>query len=526
MDIERVDFIHKIKSETKFYNVFRNTIRILLNDYENVKLREKIEGEISKEFIIYSEKLKNVVELLEELVQNKIQFIGDKNYYKMVENISSCIVKNKDKCNEASNVCAFSDNGTCNLILPERNLITNKKNKDIYFGRMSDELIRYSRIKTFMFQPQVYLSFGNIGYNLRDNEIILIQSLLTQEYFEDITYATINKYVKYNSYDEAEPVITQTYDNKIKSLDQAIGVGNEQICEKTIKDKITSGIWSKCFPSDYKEVSYGKTRYCTFTFMAELIQKKTGEMLTSNQIKNALYDGYKKYLTNYYQQIVDILILEGKKTLGDQVKAETLTFSSFIYTDNYFLTPLDIWILVEKYEIPTIFISTKFLLHTNYQNRAHIAYGDKKDEFCFIIVPGLRPENVPSYKIIETERGNAFIPLDEITDDACNENVEKAFEEKIDIENYLKTFKKPTLTQYKKKQPKFVIEDDEDEEVVEVKRKSKPKVVIEETSPVETIAIEMPKKTRKQKVVTIKGKKTRKNVKKPKYIIEDTSDTK
>jgi len=525
VDTERVNFIHKIKSETKFYNVFRNTIRILLNDYENVKLREKIEGEISKDYIVYSEKLKNVVELLEKLVQEKIQFIGDKNYYKMVETISSCIVKTDDKCREASNVCALSDNGTCNLILPERNLITEKKNKDIYFGRMADELIRYSRIKTFMFQPQVYLSFGNIGYNLRDNEIILIQSLLTQEYFEDITYATMNKYVKYNSYDEAEPVISQTYDNTVKSLDQAIGIENEKICEKTIKDKITSGIWSKCFPKNYKEVSYGKTRHCTFIFMAELIKKKTSEMMTTNQIKNALYEGYKKYLTDYFQQIVDILILEGKKTLGDQVKAETLSFSSFIYTDNYFLTPLDIWILVEKYEIPTAFISTKFLMHANYDNRCHIAYGNKRDDFCFIIVPGLRPENVPSYKIIESEKGDIFIPLTDISDDTCSQSIEKAFDEKMDIENYLKTFKKPTLTQYKKKQPKFIIED-EDDESEKPKPKRKPKVIIEDTSPPEIIAVEMPKKTRKQKAVVIKGNKTRKNVAKPKFIIESSSDTK
>ena len=49
---------------------------------------------------------------------------------------------------------------------------------------MADELIRYSRIKSFIFQPQTYLSFGSIGYNLRDNEIIVIQSLLTKDYFD------------------------------------------------------------------------------------------------------------------------------------------------------------------------------------------------------------------------------------------------------------------------------------------------------------------------------------------------------
>jgi hypothetical protein len=178
-DKEREDYIKKIRLETSFYNVFRNTIRILLNNYDNIKVREKIESEILKEYIIYSDKLENINRLLRELVNNKIQFIGDKNYYKLINEVSTCIVNDKEKCNKIPNLCVVTENGNCNLILPERNLITNKENEAIYFGRMSDELIRYNRIKSFMFQPQTYLSFGNISYNLRDNEIILIQSTLT-----------------------------------------------------------------------------------------------------------------------------------------------------------------------------------------------------------------------------------------------------------------------------------------------------------------------------------------------------------
>ncbi|NDH91216.1 MAG: flavin reductase family protein, partial [Flavobacteriia bacterium] len=33
-------------SPFSFYNVFRTTIRILINDYENAKIREKIENEL------------------------------------------------------------------------------------------------------------------------------------------------------------------------------------------------------------------------------------------------------------------------------------------------------------------------------------------------------------------------------------------------------------------------------------------------------------------------------------------------
>ena len=227
-DEERVEFIKKTKMETGFYNVFRNTIRILLNDYENVKIREKIEKEISKEYIIYSEKLVNVYKFLKILVyRNKegdeedeneeqeedglIQFTGDDNYYKLINQLSTCISKNKDECDSTPNLCTFTKNGRCNLILPQKNLITKKDNKPIYFKRIADELIRYSRINTFIFQPQTYLSFGNIGYNLNDNEIIMVQSILTQEYFDTLVPAVINKYTKYNSYDESEPSITQIY---------------------------------------------------------------------------------------------------------------------------------------------------------------------------------------------------------------------------------------------------------------------------------------------------------------------------
>ena len=79
-------------------------------------------------------------------------------------------------------------------------------------------------------------------------------------------------------------------------------------------------------------------------------------------------------MEKYTDKIVDILIIEGKKTLGDQVKAETLSFSSFLYTDNYFLTTFDLWLLVQKYKIPTIFICQKFILQAKYEKHVFVGY--------------------------------------------------------------------------------------------------------------------------------------------------------
>ena len=86
-------------------------------------------------------------------------------------------------------------------ILPKNNLITDTDNEEFYYGRMADELIRYNRIKSFIFKPQAYLSFGQLKYNLRDNEILILQDLLNQEFFDNLIPADINRYAKYNTYD-------------------------------------------------------------------------------------------------------------------------------------------------------------------------------------------------------------------------------------------------------------------------------------------------------------------------------------
>ena len=527
VDIIRVDYIKKIRLETSFYNVFRNTVRILLNDYENVKTREEIEEEIDNQYIIYSEKLKKIDNLLRELVKEKIQFIGDKNYYKLINEVSTCVVKNKDSCSSTPNLCVVTEKGQCNLILPEKNLITGKINETIYFGRMADELIRYKRINSFMFQPQTYLSFGNIGYNLRDNEIIMLQSSLTQEYFETLIPSVDNKYVKYKSYDEVEPIITQTYVNTIPSLDDAIGKDNKKVCSEPKQKKITSSIWKKCFPSNYNEIEYGKLKSCTFSFIIDLIERKTSNKLTINQVRNELYEEYKKYLETYKDKIVDILIIEGKKTLGDQVYSDALSFSTLIYTDNYFLTTLDLWLLVQKYKIPTIFICQKFILQTKYEKNEFVGYGDMNDNFAFILIPGYRAENVPSFKLITSNEGDVFISLNKLNEE-CVEKIKEAIQSQKTIEKYLEEFQKPLATVYEKKKPiRIQIESDSDDidnkpvkPVKPVKSIQKKNLIIEESntpSSQELIMNNIDKKTKKK--IMIKGNpKTRKNLQKNKVV--------
>lgn len=211
VDEERETYIKKIKIETNMYHVFRTTIRMLLNDYNNLKLREEIEEITKSPYAIYNEKLKRTNDLLHKLVGDLVLFVKDYDY-KLINELNVCLTnKTQDKCNSNAPLCTFNANGKCQLIVPRENLLTKSDNEKNYYLKMADELIRYNRIKSFMFEKQTYLSFGKVNYNLNDNEIIILESLVTQEYFEGLTHTKINKFAKYNSYDEAEPIISQTY---------------------------------------------------------------------------------------------------------------------------------------------------------------------------------------------------------------------------------------------------------------------------------------------------------------------------
>jgi hypothetical protein len=215
-DENREEYIKKIKLETNFFHLFRNTIRLLLNDYEYLKLREEIEEESKNIASTYNTKLDSLVRLLQQLVGDKILFVEDFDLKQINDtSMTTCIVNDEeDKCNAYVPLCK-SEGTTCKMILPKKNLLTKTDNEKKYYLRAADELIRYNRIKSFMFEPQMYLSFGKVDYNLREDEMIIMQSLLTQEYFDSLIPAQVNKYVKHNTRDDAKPLLSQVYENKV-----------------------------------------------------------------------------------------------------------------------------------------------------------------------------------------------------------------------------------------------------------------------------------------------------------------------
>ena len=193
-DTKRIEYIRKIRIETELYSTFRNRLKKMFNQYENKIIRNQIETISNSQGMVYYLQLEKNISLIKTLMKDEVEFIQTSN------NILQKIEENLKK--------------NTTLLIPKINLLSKLDNENIYYSKIADELIRYKRIKQFMFEPNMFLSFSDIKYNLNSDELLILQSLLSPEYFENLVPDNKNKFITYNSYDTVEPNITQSYDNE------------------------------------------------------------------------------------------------------------------------------------------------------------------------------------------------------------------------------------------------------------------------------------------------------------------------
>jgi len=210
VDTDRMKYMKKLKIETGFFNTFRNLVRLTLGQHNYKDFRKNIELIISDDGMTYMNKVKDVEENLKKMLGSIVEFVDiPEDELNNMDNISVCLPLSKEKC--SSKPFCLMRKGTCILMIPSKNLITDTDNVVMYYGRMADELVRYSRIQSFIFEPKSFLSFSNLKYNLKDDEVILLESLLKTGYFDELIPQTESDYAKHTTYDTADPIVTQPY---------------------------------------------------------------------------------------------------------------------------------------------------------------------------------------------------------------------------------------------------------------------------------------------------------------------------
>jgi hypothetical protein len=258
------------------------------------------------------------------------------------------------------------------LLVPKNNLLSNLDNETIYFSKIADELIRYNRIKQFMFKPKMFLSFTDLKYDLNMDEIILLQSLMTNEYFDDLVPAVTSKYISFNTYDTTEPNITQKYDNEymipvekdaatptptvakeaptptLAKERPTVEIMNEYIKRAPV-EKRPFKIYNNCpvaikeifsklkmkFRGGYKDLNFSfNTPNCTFDVALTMINNIISTPIDIIVVKQQLIQKYQELFSSYPREIVNMFDYYGYMTESKELAAGRLSIENMIMSEN------------------------------------------------------------------------------------------------------------------------------------------------------------------------------------------------
>ena len=408
-DTIRSKTIRKITLESQFYSAFRTTIRILLNDYLNREVRGKIVDLLDNPSYLYRNKLKKIVVLLKYLTRNTVLFdnfdkMPEELIYQLTE-ISSCI----SNCNNKK-YCLAKENGSCLLMIPEKNLVNARDNSIEYFVRIADELLRYKRIRLFMLNPKRFLNISNIEYNIESNEIIMLQSLLNSDYFDDLIPFEMNNYINNINYDLANPIISQKYSNNV-SLDTQYNFTQlennefenfESECIKEKHDTITNNKWKRIIPSNAKEIVFDNTQKCSFIIINYILQERLKTNVPIETIRKILWNSYADIYEKYKTKIIKILSKQGKKSIMNRLSTNQIQFQDLIMSEEYYITNLDLWAISSKYNLPILLFSSKNLKNLSINSDWLILGGNPSETYYIIRSPFEVSSNdsIPSYNMI------------------------------------------------------------------------------------------------------------------------------
>jgi len=217
-----------------------------------------------------------------------------------------------------------------------------------------------------------------VDYKLNNDEMILLQSFLTKEYFDDFIPFSQNAVTNITyEFAHQDPRISQKYSDLVeyaKQTDREVGVGLSDldiICQEKVKEVAgnpDTSIWKQMFPEGSQEIYLRKDRReCSYYPIIFVFRDLYKTEVTIPQIRETLRNAYKSNYMQYFDKIMILLKKQGKKaevkrilSIRDSEKQKQ-AFEEWILSESYFITDLDIWVLSQERELPIILFTSTSL---------------------------------------------------------------------------------------------------------------------------------------------------------------------
>jgi hypothetical protein len=132
-----------------------------------------------------------------------------------------------------------------------------------------------------------------------------------------------------------------------------------------------------------------------------ILEDKLQKLITIDNLKVTLWNAYAKYYDKYSSKILAILKKQGKTKILENVIKKKVSFEDVLFSDSYFLTDLDIWMLADKLKLPIILFSSTKLGGLIDSIDWLFFGGDLSKPFYFIRSPqNMKPTSITGYQLI------------------------------------------------------------------------------------------------------------------------------
>ncbi len=425
-DKERVFMTKKIQLETKFYNIFRNRVRKLLNDSAFISVNKQIISIINHNSYTYYQKLEMIEKILRNLSEGHIIFTDiDDEVLMDLDEINDC-----SENTESSPYCIYKDNEIPQLVIPKRHLLSGHDNENVYYGRIADDLVRNERVRLFMMNSHKYLNVQNDDYKINNDEFLVVHnSLIDKDYFMNFREFNNAPQITTTGYNTSSPYLYQ-HDNTAIPLDEQYENLEGNNLRKLTSNECVKGVipiignerqsmWKKLFPDTAKEVVFHNTEECSFGIVSYILEQEYSAEYNMQKnptiiIKQIIWKGYSKYLKTQelmdenLPKIVKILKQQGKYKMMQNIERGITTLDATIISDAYFLTDLDIWVIADMLDLPIIVFNPNTIKGFNglewvlMGGKKHRQTGEKIEHPFYFIRTRITSElnNIANYNLI------------------------------------------------------------------------------------------------------------------------------
>ena len=296
------------------------------------------------------------------------------------EDFITCLGLNKSSCDKETHCFMRTESGICRLLLPKKNFFSKSDNEYVYFLKLTDEIIRYSKIRKYIFTPRTFLSFEHVNYKINDEEIILLEEILLDKYLDNIELRESNKYIKTTKiYELTNPTITSSsirYTSNVHETECYHYTKDKPWNTSTLENLFIEKIQKS--PSHMKRFieieQYDRTGICAFKMIQFILENNLQTQISISNIKTTLTNEYLKLkvpqdtkleISSSYWKAKEMTLFsvfnyhtfqkECTSAVQKQLKEnKSKEIKKQISLESYFPTEFDLFLIFKFYKIPFI----------------------------------------------------------------------------------------------------------------------------------------------------------------------------